>query len=160
MGSIMEHLIPEKAVCPLDTDDLRKSLEKAFSPFLILVVSPQEKHFNFVDKALSSIAQLDVLWAEEKIQALSDIFMKKPQLIVVAFDTNDKTLEFVQLVRNNKAFKDLPVFVIFNEPLKIKHKWISKLNITEKFTPPMEIGLLKQQVLKLVEENQQAQTES
>src|SRR5688500_7619212 len=83
---------------------------------LVLVVSPSEGSFRLIERQLGRLPDAELTWHSETIEALADIFMSRPALLVVFGDSNAETLEFVRLVRNNRQFRDLPIFAVLPEP--------------------------------------------
>lgn len=112
----------------------------ASNPFhhhLILVVSPSESSFRLVERNLNRLTDCELRWHSETIEALADIFMSRPALLVVFGDSNAEGLEFIQLVRNNRQFRELPVFAVLPEPVKLGQKAGKRLNI-ERFSTPLD----------------------
>lgn len=120
---------------------------------LVMVMAHSEAYFNMVSKHIRDIPQTELMWFEDKIEALAGIFMEKPKVLIVFCDSNQDTLAFVRLVRNNPSFRELPVLAIFAEPLKFKHKWMSGLNLAGKFETPIPPGI-RQEVESLLEKKE------
>lgn len=96
---------------------------QTFQKKTFLIVSPNQSYFRLIHKALRNVPDMELLWADETIRGLSEIFVQRPKGLIVMFESNQESLAFVQLVRNNAAFKDIPILTIFTEPLKWRHKW-------------------------------------
>lgn len=117
---------------------------------LILIYSPSEVSFSIVERTLDRVSNSELRWHSNTIEALADIFMSKPDLLLVFGDSNHESLEFVQLVRNNPDFQELPIYAVFPEPLKFRHRFIRHLKISEIFSTPIDSPRLYQQTCLLL----------
>ncbi|HEY9840849.1 MAG TPA: hypothetical protein V6D23_10365 [Candidatus Obscuribacterales bacterium] len=124
-----------------------------FGQQLVLAVTPSETSFRLLERQLSRLEDVELRWHSETIEALADIFMSRPALLVVFGDTNAQTLEFIQLVRNNRQFRDLVVFAVLPEPVRMGQKVGKRLNI-ERFTTPLESSQLYTRVRQVIETKQ------
>jgi len=116
-------------------------LGQAIKTSSLLVMADSETYHRMVDNYTRDLPRLELRQVSDKIEALAEIFMYKPELLIVLLDSNQETIDFIHLVRNNPSFKELPIIAIFVEPLKFKHKWLSRLNLTEKFETPLSRAL-------------------
>lgn len=105
---------------------------------LILLLSPSEVSFSLVEKIVDRIPNTEFRWHSNIIEALADIFMSKPDLLIVFGDSNHESLEFVQLVRNNPDFQNLSIYTILPEPLNFRQRFLGHLKITETFSTPID----------------------
>lgn len=119
-------------------------------------MSPSEASFRLVERQIGGIDNVEMRWHSETIEALADIFMSHPVLLVVFGDTNVETLEFVQLVRNNRNFRELPIFAVLPEPQRMRQKMDKRLNI-EKFSTPLDASQLYARAKDIIKASQ-AQT--
>jgi len=117
---------------------------------LILVVSPSEVSFSILERTLDNVPNTELRWHSNTIEALADIFMSKPDLLLVFGDTNHESLEFAQLVRNNQDFQQLEVYIIFPEPLNFRQRFIRHLKVSEVFSTPIDTGRLFKQAAALL----------
>ena len=117
-----------------------------------MVVTPNQNYFRLINKILKDVPQLELLWAAEKIRGLSDLFMNRPKGLIIMFETNHESLDFLKLVRNNPSFEQLPVVMIFTEPLQFKQKMTKRLNITCKLGTPIPHQELQNQIKKMITE--------
>lgn len=108
----------------------------------ILVWTPSESSFRIIERVLGKLDNVEVHWHSSIIDALADIFMRRPPLILVFGDTNPESLEFARLVRNHADFKKTPLFAVLPENIKLQSRLIKKLQITEIFQTPVEPGRL------------------
>lgn len=108
---------------------------------LILVVSPSEASFRLIERTLSSLDEVELRWHSDTIEALADVFMSHPPLLVAFGDSNAETLEFIQLVRNNRQFREMPVFAVLPEPQRFGKSLARRLRV-EKFGTPLDNALL------------------
>jgi len=118
---------------------------------LMLVVSPSEVSFSILERTLERVPNTVLRWHSNTIEALADIFMSKPDLLVIFGDDNHETLEFAQLVRNNSDFQELPIFAVFPEPLKFRQRFIRHLKISEIFSTPIDTTRLYEQAKVLMD---------
>lgn len=118
---------------------------------LILVVAFSESAYRIIENHLQKYfeGQAEIRWHSDTIEALADIFMSKPDLLIIFGDNNQEGLDFLQLVRNNHNFKSLPVFMVFPEPLRYKDKK-NRLNIAEVFSTPINGSQIHQRTRELL----------
>lgn len=119
-----------------------------FGQPLVLVVSPSEASFRLIERQLARLPEAELLWHSDTIEALADIFMSRPALLVVFGDSNSETLEFVKLVRNNRQFRELPIFAVLPEPMRLGQKLDKRLNI-ERFSTPLDNAALYAKALQI-----------
>ena len=117
---------------------------------LVLVCAFSETSFRILQKSLGNRDDLNLRWHSETIEALADIFMQKPDLLIVFQEKNEDSLAFLQLVRNRQASRNLPVFVIFPQPQRFWLRWSRKLNILERFTTPVDHARLLQRTREVI----------
>lgn len=117
---------------------------------LVLVVSPSEVSFNLIERTLGRISDAELRWHSDTIEALADIFMSHPHLLVVFGDSNHETLEFIQLVRNNSDFQALTVYAVLPEPLKFRQRFTKHLKIAEVFSTPIDTARLYSQAMAVL----------
>lgn len=108
-----------------------------FGHYVVLVFSPSEASFRLLERHLGSLEGAELRWHSDTIEGLADIFMSHPALLVVFGNTNTETMDFIQLVRNNRNFRDLAIFAVLPEPMRLRHK-MSKRNNIERFGTPLE----------------------
>lgn len=118
------------------------TLKDPFRKKLVVVMAPNEASFRLIERVLIRIPDLDLRHCKNKIEALAEIFMFKPGLLIVFCEKNDETLGFVRLVRNNPSFRNTPIFAVFTEPQTLAQKLKRGLNITEKFETPLVPDIL------------------
>lgn len=109
--------------------------ESALQKVPVVVVTPNDTSYRIVEKMLWEIPAIEPILMAEVIDALAEIFMHRPPVLVVFYDTNQETLDFIRLVRNNPAMKEMTVFAIFTEPLRWRHK-VQSAGL-EKFETPL-----------------------
>lgn len=128
-----------------------------FRHHLILVITPSDASYRLVERNLNSLTDCELRWHSDTIEALADIFMSRPALLVVFGDTNAEGLEFIQLVRNNQHFRELPIFAVLPEPVKIGQNAGKRLNI-ERFTTPLDSSQLLSRASQILHAGQTPQT--
>jgi len=116
--------------------------DSSFASKDILIMTPNESSFRLLERTLMKLEGLELHWHTRVIDALADIFMLRPALIVVFGDTNQESLDFIQLVRNHADFRKTAIFVVLPENVKLKSRLRKKLNIMEVFETPIESGRL------------------
>ncbi|MBF2052156.1 MAG: hypothetical protein IGS03_01675 [Candidatus Sericytochromatia bacterium] len=95
---------------------------------------------------------IEIHWHSQVIDALADVFMRRPPLVVIFGDTNTESLEFARLIRNHQDFKKTPLFTILPENIKLQTRLIKKLGITEVFQTPVEPGRLFNRTRQIISE--------
>lgn len=118
-------------------------LKDPFQKKLVVVMAPNETSFRLVERVLVRIPDLDLRHCKSKIEALAEVFMYKPGLLIVFCEKNDETLGFVRLVRNNPNFRNTPIFAVFTEPQTWAQKLKPGLHIAEKFETPLVPDILQ-----------------
>lgn len=116
-------------------------------------MSPSDASYRLVERQIGGIDNVEMRWHSETIEALADIFMSHPVLLVVFGDTNAETLDFVQLVRNNRHFRELPIFAVLPEPQRMRQKMDKRLNI-EKFSTPLDSSQLYARAKEIIKAKQ------
>ncbi len=119
-----------------------------FQKPLVLIKASSETSFRIVETLLQGREDLELRWHSDTIEALADIFFSKPKLLIVFEDSNTEGIQFLELVRNNAQFREMSAFLILPEPLKFKHKLKKPLNVTERFTTPLNHGLFFESLTK------------
>jgi hypothetical protein len=102
--------------------DVLFRIDSALQKIPVVVATPNDTSYRIVEKLLWDIPALEPIWMTEIIDALAEIFMHRPPVLIVFYDTNQETLDFIKLVRNNPAMKDMTIFAVFTEPLRWRHK--------------------------------------
>lgn len=118
------------------------NLEHHLNSQHILIWTPSESSFRIVERVLAKLENVEIHWHSQVIDALADVFMRRPPLIVVFGDTNQESIEFSRLVRNHDDFKATPIFAVLPENIKFKARIGKKLALTEVFQTPIEPGRL------------------
>lgn len=131
---------------------LNDALLQPFHKHTLLVVSPNQNYFRLIHKALRSVSHLELLWADDIIRGLSELFVQRPKGLIVMFETNQESLAFVQLVRNNSVFQALPVITIFTEPLRFLQKWRARYYRVWSLGTPIPVERLFAHVHTIVKE--------
>ncbi|MGV3526100.1 MAG: hypothetical protein ACO1RX_17910 [Candidatus Sericytochromatia bacterium] len=122
-----------------------------FRKQLMLVMAPSEASFRILEKTLGRFPQGELRWHSETIDALADVFMAKPQILLVFGDSNQESLAFIRLVRNNSQFHDMPIFAIFPEPERFGQRLTRKgLSIQEVFSTPIDGPALYAKAAKIL----------
>lgn len=119
-----------------------------FQKALVLVKASAETSYRIVETLLEKQPGVESRWHSDTIEALADIFFSKPRLLIVFEDSNDEGFNFLELVRNNPQFVDLPAFLVLPEPLKWKHKIKKPLGNTERFSTPIQHKLFFEELTK------------
>lgn len=109
-----------------------------FDHHLVLVVASTDTSFRLVERNTHTIKNIDLKWQSQTIEALADIFMFRPALIIVFCDTNQEGLEFMSLVRNHPDFKQTPAVVICPEPLRNKKRLMRKYHLHDILETPLD----------------------
>lgn len=117
---------------------------------LILVISPSEASFRLIERILEKLPDTELRWHSRTIEALADIFMARPDLVVVFGDSNQESFGFIQLVRNNTDFHATPVFAVLPEPLRLRHRFVRHLKISEFFSTPLDSSKVYQQAKQIL----------
>lgn len=120
----------------------------------ILIWTPSESSFRIVERILNKLENVEIHWHSQVIDALADIFMRRPPLVVIFGDTNTESLDFARLIRNHHDFKKTPVFAILPENIKLQTRLIKKLGITEVFQTPVEPGRLFNRAHQVISESE------
>lgn len=128
-------------------------LSDSFRKNKVLLMAPSETSFRLIERMLINKPGLDLHHAATFIEALADVFMLKPQLIIVFCDSNDETQHFIRLLRNNPQFAEVPVFAIYTEPLTWLQKMRQGLHILEKFETPLIPDIFWRKVQGVLEES-------
>lgn len=119
------------------------------SHHLILIFSPSDASYRLLERNLTRLPQTEIRWHSETIEALADLFMSRPGLLMVFGDTNAETMEFIQLVRNNHQFREQAIFAILPEPQRLRQK-IDKRQKIERFSTPIDGQLLLNKTLEVL----------
>jgi hypothetical protein len=118
------------------------NLRDPFQKKLAVVMASNETSFRLIERVLVRVPDIDLRHCKSKIEALAEIFMFKPGLVIAFCDKNEETLSFIQLVRNNANFRNTPVFAVFTEPQTWRQKLRRGLHIAEKFETPLVPDIL------------------
>ncbi len=106
---------------------------------LVLVFATSDTSFRILQKSLGHREDFELRWHSETIEALADIFMQKPDLLIIFQEKNEESLAFLQLVRNRKACRGIPVFVVFPQVQRFALRWGgNRFNILERFVTPID----------------------
>ena len=116
----------------------------------MLIFTPSETSFRILERHLARLPESELHWHSDTIEALADIFMSRPLLLVVFGDNNAETLAFIRLVRNNSQFRELPVFAVLPEPERLGQRLGRRMNI-ERFGTPLDASLLYAKALAVIE---------
>ncbi len=117
---------------------------------LVIVKASADTSYRIIETLLQKEPAVEARWHSDTIEALADIFFSKPQLLIIFEDSNDDGFAFLELVRNNPQFRELPVFLILPEPLKWKHKIRKSLGNTERLSTPIQHKLFFEQLTKIL----------
>lgn len=132
---------------------LSEALNLGKDPFrvpLVLVFAFSDTSFRILQKSLGSRDDLELRWQSETIEALADIFMQKPDLLIIFQEKNEESLAFLQLLRNRADCRNLPVFVIFPQPQRFWQRWGNRYHILERFSTPIDQSRLLQRTREVI----------
>ena len=122
------------AIQPLES---WKELKQKFYVKNIVVAAPSEPSFRLIERILVGVEQIQLHHARNLVDALADIFILKPVLVIVFSETNHDTLHLIQLIRNHPTYRVLPVIAVFHEPLTLLQKMRTNLRIKASFETPL-----------------------
>lgn len=117
---------------------------------LVIVKASADTSYRIIETLLQKEPRVEARWHSDTIEALADIFFSKPQLLIVFEDSNDEGFAFLELVRNNSQFRELPAFLVLPEPLKWKHKIRKSLGNTERLSTPIQHKLFFEELTKIL----------
>lgn len=117
---------------------------------LVLVFAFSDTSFRILQKSLGSRDDFELRWHSDTIEALADVFMQKPDLLIVFQEKNEESLAFLQLLRNRADCRNVPVFVVFPQAQRFWLRWGNRYHILERFSTPIDHSQLLQRTREVI----------
>ena len=116
---------------------------------VIIIFSPSDSSYRLVERHLERIPQVELRWHSDTIEALADLFMSHPGIVVVFGDSNAQGYDFIRLIRNNPHFRDQPIFAVLPEPENFKDKLNKRMSI-ERFSTPIDGSAMYKKAMEVL----------
>lgn len=120
-------------------------------PTIILIAEDSSTMRSFLVSALESIGDCEVVEASSGFEALKQLPLRKFDLIITDINMPDiNGLELISYVKNNKAYKNIPLMVVTTEGAEHDREKGLALGADEYLVKPVDIEDFTGRVKRLV----------
>lgn len=92
-----------------------------------------------IEHALREFSNISIVHTDDKIKGLAKIFIAKPDLLIIAYENIQTSLDFISALRNNQDFKYSPIILIIYTRINIFQRIkIGSLGIKDAFFLPLD----------------------
>lgn len=120
-------------------------------PTIILIAEDSSTMRSFLVSALESIGDCEVVEASSGFEALKQLPHRKFNLIITDINMPDiNGLELISYVKNNKAYKNIPLMVVTTEGAEHDRRKGLALGADEYLVKPLDLDDFTERVKKLV----------